>query len=304
MTNNGYVYHDRISTSTAFTCVLDFYAGRYPRFTRARWRERIESGQICVNGVSVSCDTLLKPGDELTYHRPPWTEPHVPLTFHVHYVDDHLLVVGKPAGLPVLPRDVFLDHTLLVCVRRSFGDSCTPMHRLDRGTSGLVLFTRTLLARKRMGMAMQRGEIDKTYIACVSGERRSGSVDIRYPIGLQDHLTTGKAWGVTEHGRASHTRCRFIHRNGEDEQLVMAKLITGRPHQIRIHLSALGNALVGDPMYGRIGGKPNPSALPGDTGFFLHAWRLRFKHPISGQQLRFTDSLPSVATKKSRGDLQ
>lgn len=302
MTNNGYVYHDRISAPSASVCVLDFYTVRYPRFSRTEWRNRIESGQMRVNGKPAACETRLKPGDELTYHRPPWTEPDVPLGFDVHYVDDHVLVVAKPAGLPVLPRDLFLQNTLLYQVRQGFGDSCTPMHRLDRGTSGLVLFTRTLLARKRLGMAMQRGEIGKTYIACVSGPRHSGSVDIRYPIGLQDHLPTGKAWGVTDHGRPSHTRCRFISRGGGDGHLVMAKLITGRPHQIRIHLSALGNPLAGDPMYGREGGKPDPAAVPGDIGFFLHAWRLRFKHPVSDKPMRITDSRPVARVKTVSGD--
>ncbi len=304
MTNNGYVYRDQISSPVASASILDFYTDRYSRFTRKKWRERIESGQIRINGKTASCETRLKPGDILTYHRPPWTEPEVPLNFRVHFEDDHILVVGKPPGLPVLPQDMFLQHTLLYQVRQAFGDSCTPIHRLDRGTSGLVLFVRTRLAGRRLSMAMQNGGIEKTYIACVSGESVRRTVHIRLPIGLHDHPLTGKAWGTAEKGRTCHTICRFIHRNESGRHLVMVKLVTGRSHQIRIHLSAIGNPLVGDPAYGHPGGKPDPGAVPGDTGFFLHAWRLRFHHPVSRERLRITDPVTNIPLETVQGEIR
>lgn len=292
MTNNGYIYRDIVRVPADGMAVLDFYATRYPRHSREEWQRRIESGRITIHQRCVSCDTRLKSGDELAYHRPPWVEPDVPLDFKVCYSDDHLLVVSKPSGLPVIPRDVFLEHTLLNLVRRDWGDSCTPMHRLDRGTSGLVLFARSRLSRKSMGAAMQHGHVRKTYLARVSGPVKQGTLELAYPMGLVDHPLTGKAWSSVQSGRESRTRCRLISRLNRNEHLVMVRLLTGRPHQIRIHLSAAGMPLTGDPMYGATGGKPDPAAVPGVPGFYLHAWRLRFQHPISGTPMRITAEIP------------
>ena len=138
--NQGWIYKDQVNPSEAGLTLLQYYTQRYRHSSRAEWQNRIRAGQICVDGTPVPCDTRLQPGHQLTYHRPPWKEPDVPLDFEVVYEDRDLLVVVKPVGLPVLPGGGFLEHTLLGQLQRHYPtDPPVPIHRLGRGTSGLVL---------------------------------------------------------------------------------------------------------------------------------------------------------------------
>ncbi len=291
MKNKGYVYHNRVSPADAGMRVLDFYARYYPRFSRDVWRERIRAGRIRRGQNFLNENSLLSAGDVLSYHRPPWVEPDVPGDFGVLLEDDHLLIVDKPSGLPVLPGDVYLENTLLVQVRKRFGRNLSPVHRLDRPTSGCVIFAKTPECRRDLGLAIHNGGIQKTYLAVAGGNAMPGSFVITEPIGMIAHSRSGKVAAVTGDGRPSVTRFRVVERR-ERCSLLMVFLKTGRSHQIRIHLAFAGFPLVGESFYG-IGGIPAPGAVqPGEGDFLLHAWRLRFSHPVSGCQLRVTAPFP------------
>ncbi|NJL45140.1 MAG: RNA pseudouridine synthase, partial [Leptolyngbyaceae cyanobacterium SM2_3_12] len=106
--NQGWVYSDRITPAAAGLTVLDFYTDRYRHSSRSDWQSRIEAGQIYLDERLVAAGDRLSPGQILAYHRPPWVEPAVPLTFDILHADEDIWVINKPAGLPVLPGGNFL----------------------------------------------------------------------------------------------------------------------------------------------------------------------------------------------------
>ncbi len=291
MKNSGYVYRDRVKNNRNGWTVLDFYTRNYPRFSRETWLKRIQSGQILREGKPLKRDDNLYAGDFLSYFRPPWVEPDVPTKFDILFEDAHLLVVNKPSGLPVLPGNVYLENTLLALVRKRFSPELSPIHRLDRPTSGAVIFAKTHESRRFLSMAIQKGEIRKTYLAVAEGDTMPTSFVVTAPIGPVFHPVSGAVSAVIKNGRPSKTCFRVMKRCG-NRAFIMAFLKTGRPHQLRIHLAVAGCPLVGEEFYGT-GGLPCPDAVqPGEGDFLLHAWRLRFFYPINGQRLTVTAPLP------------
>ncbi|NOZ12603.1 MAG: RluA family pseudouridine synthase [Acidobacteria bacterium] len=291
MKNNGYVYQNQITSAEAGISVLDFYARNYPRFSREQWALKIHSGQIFRNGKAAAEDESLESGDVLEYRRPPWVEPAVPKKFDILFEDTHLLIVNKPAGLPVLPGDMYLENTLLTLVRQKISPGLSPVHRLDRPTSGAVIFAKTPESAKQTSLTMKQGKIRKTYLALVEGENIPDSFSVTIPIGQHPHPVLKTVAAASADGRLSETCFRTVKRC-TGRTLLMAFLKTGRPHQIRIHLACAGCPLAGEEFYGT-GGIPQPNAThPGAGNFLLHAWRLRLPHPETGIPLKITAPLP------------
>jgi len=289
MKNKGYVYTDRVSEAENGIPAIDFYASRYSMFDRAVWQGRFRSGLVCRHGRPLAADEPVRTGETLTYHRPPWEEPPVPLDVQLAYQDETVLVVCKPAGLPTLPGDPFLDHTLLALVRKRWGDRWSPLHRLDRGTSGLVLFAGDRTARRLLGTAMQQGRVRKSYLAVVSGQLPAGSIRVDTPIGRISHAGLEAVAAADPSGRPAQTTFRTVRPLDAGRWLVMAIPHTGRTHQIRIHAACAGFPLAGDPVYRTPDGLPDRDRRPGETGFQLHAWRMRFLHPVTGRWVSVTD---------------
>ena len=291
--NEGFDYRERVGPDAAGLTVLGHLVQRYRHSSEATWRRRIEAGEVWLAGATAAATDVLRPGQELVWHRPPWEEPPVPLCFAVLHLDDHLLAVAKPRGLPSIPHGgLYLAHTLLHRVRRRWPEA-TPMHRLGRGTSGLLLFARTQEARRHVAAAWRKGRVEKTYRALVAGvpEREVFSVD--RPIGPVPHPRLGQVHAVSERGKPSLTHVRRIEaRSGE--ALVEVTIPTGRPHQIRIHLAAAGHPLVGDPLYAEGGVPREKPGLPGEGGFWLHSQRLSLPHPGTGRRLDLECPLPPV----------
>ena len=158
------------------------------------------------------------------------------------------------------------------------------MHRLGRGTSGLLLFARTPEARRAVSEAWRAGRVSKVYRALVAGVPRRELFSIETPIGLVPHPRLGRVHAASKDGKPALTHVRVLAER-QGSALVEATIVTGRPHQIRIHLAAAGHPLVGDPLYA-VGGRParNPG-LPGDPGYRLHAHRLGLPHPATGRRL-------------------
>ncbi len=293
--NAGFDYRERIAAAADGEPVLEYLARRYRHSSSALWRERLLEGRVLVDAQPVGPDARLRRGQCLVWRRPPWTEPDAPEGFAVLYRDAALLVVAKPAGLPTLPGGGFLTRTLLAQVQGRYPEA-TPLHRLDRGASGLVLCARTGAARDRLAEAFRTGAIEKEYRALVTGEPLAESFDIDAPIGRLPHPHVGTvaapAAAGTQGARPARTAFRVLERRGV-VSLVAAFPITGRPHQIRIHLAVAGHPLAGDPLYAP-GGHPRDSGRPGDIGYFLHAMRLRFRHPEGGAPVEVTCHPPEV----------
>jgi len=288
--NAGFEYREEVGPSAAGRTVIAWLAARYRHSTEAAWRERLAAGEVTVDGEAALATDVLRPGQSLAWRRPPWEEPAVPLSFAVLYRDEHLLAVAKPRGLPSVPNGGFLEHTLLFRVRRLHPEA-VPMHRLGRGTSGLVLFARTEAARCHVAAEWRAGRVEKTYRALATGVVSADSLTIDCPIGLVAHARLGLVHAASTDGRPAVSRVRVLARRG-DATLVEVAIPTGRPHQIRIHLAAAGHPLVGEPLY-VAGGVPGPRpALPGEGGYRLHAHRLALAHPLDGRRLALECSPP------------
>lgn len=242
-----------------------------------------------LDGEVTAAEAVLRAGQRLRWDRPPWREPPVPLDAAVLHEDDLLLAVAKPRGLPTLPGGgLYLEHTLLAVVRRRAPEA-SPVHRLGRDTSGVVLFARTRAAGPRVQAAFQARPVEKIYRALCTGHPAADAFAVAAPIGEVAHPLLGTVHAAAVGGRAAMSRVRVLERRSGGrgaEALVEVAIETGRPHQIRIHLAYAGHPLVGDPLYGP-GGLPSPGsrALPGDPGYLLHAMRLVLAHPLDGTRL-------------------
>ena len=260
----------------------------------------MQDGEIEHNGLRTRDDLLLTAGDELVWHRPPWQEPEVPLQFDIIHDDGDLLIIDKPSGLPVMPAGGFLEHTLLHLLERRWpADTPRPVHRLGRGTSGLLICARRGPSRAWLSAALRdHGQtatstvsIEKIYRCRTVETELEAEGRIETPIGTIEHPRLGRLWCADPQGLPSRSDYRLLRREA-DGNLLEVTISTGRPHQIRIHLAAIGAPLLGDPLYiagGRIG---NFDALPSDLGYDLHAHQLRLRDP-QGQLLKFEAPLPA-----------
>ncbi|MGE5127527.1 MAG: RluA family pseudouridine synthase [Betaproteobacteria bacterium] len=281
--NRGYAYRERLGPQAAGRTVLDWLSERHPHSDRVTWVARIAAGQVTLGGETASATDLLAAGESLVWHRPAWSEAQVPLAFAVLFRDRHLLAVAKPRGLPCVPNGGFLEHTLLRRVRRLFPEA-VPLHRLGRGTSGLVLFALSRAARRAVAADWREGRVEKEYRALLSGRPAQDAFTVDVPIGPVPHPRLGAVHAASARGRAAVSHARVIAARGGDT-LVSVTIVTGRPHQIRIHMAAAGHPLVGDPLYVAGGGTSPEPGLPGDGGYWLHAWRLALTHPATGGRL-------------------
>ncbi|WP_293913383.1 RluA family pseudouridine synthase [Deinococcus sp.] len=298
--NGGYTYREQIGPAQRGQRVLDYLSGRYAHSDSGTWQARLDLGEVTVNGLRASGGERLRPGQTVSWQRPPWQEEMVPLRFGLLHQDAELLAVAKPGGLPTLPGGGFLTHTLLHLVRQQFPEA-SPLHRLGRGTSGLVLFARTPASAASLSAAWREHQVGKRYLALGEGRAHQDEYDIRAAIGPVPHPRLGEVWAASPTGKPSHSRARVLERR-EVQTLFEVDIRTGRPHQIRIHLAWAGHPLVGDPLYG-VGGLPLSElpGLPGDGGYWLHSHRLHFRHPGSGQTLELVAPPPPELERSEPG---
>ncbi len=252
----------------------------------------LRAGAATVNGASGKPSTLLEPGDSVEYAiegpRAITAEPES-IALDVVYEDDDLLVVDKAAGMVTHPAhgatDGTLVNALLAHVESLPGERIRAglIHRLDRDTSGLLLVAKTEDALATLGRAMQQRYIEREYRGIVIGVPDEPQGTIRGAIG-RDPRNRMK-YAIRTEGKPSVTHYALRERLAGTSELTFT-LETGRTHQIRVHMAALGHPVLNDAIYGR---SDSRLPLPGQA---LHAWRLRFKHPRSGQMMAFESEPP------------
>ena len=302
--NKGWIYRDRVDGDSAGKAVIDFYAERYQHSTRAVWLQRLEDGLILADGIRLSAAEGLKPGQLLTYQRPPWREPDVPRQIDIVHEDTDVIVANKPSGLPVLPAGgVYLENTMVALIRARYVADLlppAPIHRLGRGTSGLVLFARSAIARRVLSQQIAiPGGIEKHYRALVQGKPRVDRFVVEEPIGKIPYPGLGYVHAALAEGKVSRSEVRVCEGTKSGDTLVEVDIPTGRPHQIRIHMAVAGHPLVGEPLYA-VGGRPQEAAadeklpLPGDCGYHLHAMRLRFSQPRTHESITVYCQPPAI----------
>ena len=203
--------------------------------------------------------------------------------FSLIHADEHLLVVDKPAGLPSVPGrlEPWLHHNLASLVQAAWGDALV-VHRLDMATSGLILFARNLDAQRRLNLAFEKRRVAKRYEAVVEGSMSGDSGEVDAPL-IVDWPNRPRQIVDRTIGRPALTRWRVLARNG-DHTRVELEPVTGRSHQLRVHLQHLGHPIRGDEFYA-----PEPLRAP---RLLLHAQRLAFDHPATAEPLVFESPCP------------
>jgi len=268
--------------------------------SRTGAQQLIAEGAILVNGKPGKASYALRQGDEIwvlwTVPAPPQrdvTPQHIPLD--VLYEDSDLLIINKPAGLVVHPAPGHYDDTLVNALVARYPElqaregDLRPgiVHRLDRDTSGLLIVARNTRAQTALMEQMKRHEIEKRYLALVEGVISLDQGSIEAPIGRDPRHRQQMAITATG-SREALTHFRVLRRYAH-HTLLLLQLETGRTHQIRVHLKAIGHPVVGDPVYGS-GRSHKDIHLQRQ---FLHAYQLRFPHPTSGKLVEFEAPLPT-----------
>jgi 23S rRNA pseudouridine1911/1915/1917 synthase len=270
----------------------DVIVARLSGAARSLVADAVKRGDVRVNGEPVKGSHALESGDVLSYDVIP-REPLVALPEAIDvpivYEDDDLLVVDKPAGMVTHPAhgatSGTLVNALLAHIGTLPGDALRPglVHRLDRDTSGLLVVAKTAEALSALGIAMGNRRIKREYLGLVHGvpEHARGTID--GPIGRDPHNRL--KYAIVGDGRPAITHYEVREAFPKHAELTF-RLETGRTHQIRVHLSAMGHAIVNDPVYGR---EEARFGLPGQA---LHAWKLAFEHPRTERELSFETDPP------------
>jgi 23S rRNA pseudouridine1911/1915/1917 synthase len=271
--------------------------------TRTHAERLVGKGAVLVDGERRAKSHRLEGGEELVVELPDETTALEPSDepLDVVFEDEHLLVVEKPPGLVVHPAAGHEGETLVHRLARlgaAGGDPERPgiVHRLDRDTSGLMVVARSDAVYARLVEEIRERRVERRYLALVRGAPRSRTGRIDAPIGRDRGDRTRRSLD-TDTAREAVTWFELRERLGERSQLE-ARLETGRTHQIRVHLESIGLPVCGDPVYG----------VRGDLGLerqFLHAHRLRFTHPVTGEQIDVASPLPSdlaAALERARAE--
>ncbi len=293
--NQGCIVRRTLDARAAGQILLDQLLLRFEHADAGMWRDRSARGEVTVDGMVAAADAPVRPGQVIAWHRPPWVEPEAPLHFDVLFEDEHLMAVAKPSGLPTLPGAGFQEHTLLALVRAR-SPQASPMHRLGRGTSGVVLFCTSADARQGVQAQWRRpGAVRKRYQALLTGLPERDDFVVEVPIGRVDDPVLGWLHAACPQGKPSRSSFEVLERR-QGSTLARVDIDTGRPHQIRIHAAAAGHPLLGDPLYGPGGTRaPGSQAVPGDLGYRLHAWRLALTHPATGEPVELAAPEPEWA---------
>lgn len=278
----------------------DRFAADLTGLSRSYVQRLMADGLVTADGRPVKANTIVGPGTSLRVEVPPpeAAEPvgDASIQVPVVYQDDDVLIVDKPAGLVVHPAAGHADGTLVNALLGRHGESFGGIagvrrpgivHRLDRDTSGLLIVARTDAAQASVMAQLKARRVKKTYLALVLGSVAAAVGRIEAPIGRDPGHRTRMA--VVSSGRSATTGYR-VRERFEGWTLLELDLVTGRTHQIRVHLTAIGHPIAGDPIYGSGTSRRGPDGL---ERLFLHAWRLELTSPSTGRLIRAEAPLPS-----------
>ncbi|PIN07450.1 RNA pseudouridylate synthase [Handroanthus impetiginosus] len=306
--NDGIYYRDLVRPSDAGSTLIEFYSRKYESSAPLRgWLQRIQNKQIAVDGCVVTDpNAILRGGEELVYHRLPWREPDAPYLLEILYEDSDVNLSELKYGLVWLIEE--FETRILLCAKTKLAKSRLAAFFAD-GTSVVGL------SRKNDPQQKTTRNITKLYRALASGIIIEDEVDIDQPIGQAKYPGVAKGLYVASpSGKPALSKVVVLERNTlNNSTLVQVEIQSGRPHQIRIHLSFIGHPLIGDPLYST-GGLPTCSdggfvdqsfaqdggyerpgnPVPGDCGYHLHAHHIIFSHPVSNEIIEITAPLPSI----------
>jgi len=272
-----------------------FLAKRLPEYSRSRIQQLIRGGFVRINDQTTRPRQIVRRGDKISLREPPVEKIDIrpePIPLDVLFEDEDIIVINKPAGLTVHPGAGQREHTLVNallshCVSLSgIGGKERPgiVHRLDKETSGCLVVAKNDIAHRELSKQFAARTVEKIYLALVTGKLRKPAGVIEEKIGR--HPVHRQRMRVTSlRGRTAKTEYRVIC-SSEQASLVECRLHSGRTHQIRVHLHHLGHAVLGDKVYASRFAKDFPRQM-------LHAWKLGFHHPRTGELKNFEAPSPA-----------
>jgi 23S rRNA pseudouridine1911/1915/1917 synthase len=283
-----------VSANDAKLRLDQFLAKRLPEHSRSRLQQLIRSGFVRLNEQTTRPRQIVQGGDKISLIEPPpekiETRPE-PIPLDVLFEDDDLIVINKPAGLTIHPGAGHREHTLV----NALLSHCTTLsgiagkerpgivHRLDKETSGCVVVAKNDIAHRELSKQFAARTVEKIYLAVVAGKLRKPIGIIEEKIGR--HPVHRQRMSVaSKRGRPAKTEYRVI-RSSDQGSLVECRLHSGRTHQIRVHLHHVGHPVLGDKLYA-------PRFAKGFPRQMLHAWKLGFRHPRTGDWKIFEAPLP------------
>ena len=276
---------------------LDYYiARRFPYYSRTEWQAIIECGLLIINDKNVSYKKKIKKNDKITYFIFYYKEPEVQKNVKIIYDDDDLIIVSKPANLPVIPAGKYYYNTLYKIACDKLNYNLKLLHRLDRETSGCVAFSRTKEMARGFCHLIKTHAIKKIYIAIVEN---ASDIEDRFTVEGYMKPSPNQYYRqyqtLTENdGKYSKTKFKVLSKHGQ-YAILLCRIYTGRMHQIRVHLYSLGIFIIGDKIYGREGPLAfdrflNPSNYKDKEEMFdrqaLHSYKLIFNHPKTNEKIR------------------
>ena len=267
-----------------YPSILAFLSGRFPAIPRVVWEQRISEGKVLDEKAQrITRDTEYAPLRRVYYFREVCTEPVIPFAEKILFLDDELLVACKPHFLPVTPGGRYVDECLLNRLRRSTGiEDLAPLHRIDRGTAGLVIFSVNKKSRGLYGRLFLNGHVEKTYHALSAchplQEKASWEVKNRIVQGVPGFRMKTAPGEVN-----AQSVINLMEVKGEKARFTLQPR-TGKTHQLRIHMSGLGFGILNDRYYPELQAESEDNF---DTPLQLVAHMLRFKDPLSGRHREF-----------------
>lgn len=275
--------------------VLDALVGRFPQVDEATWRDRIARGRVLdADGEPVTVDTPARVGAEIGYYREVVDEPPVAARERILHVDAHLVVADKPHGLPVAPTGAFVTQTLLTRLVATLGNpALVPLHRIDRETAGLVLFSAEPATRGAYQALFRETRIEKTYEALAPA-----LPDACFPLVRRSRIERGEPFfrmREVDGAPNSETRIDVIESDTSYWRYVLSP-VSGRKHQLRVHMAALGAPILHDPWYPVLREADDASRPP----LQLLARSLGFHDPLDGRRRVFESAFALEAGSAPR----
>ena len=273
-----------------------FLAKRLPEYSRSRIQQLIRGGFVRLNDQTTRPRQIVRRGDKISLREPPVEKIDIrpePIPLDVLFEDEDIIVINKPAGLTVHPGAGQREHTLVNALLSHCGVSLSGIggkerpgivHRLDKETSGCLVVAKNDIAHRELSKQFAARTVEKIYLALVTGKLRKPAGVIEEKIGR--HPVHRQRMRVTSlRGRTAKTEYRVIC-SSEQASLIECRLHSGRTHQIRVHLHHLGHAVLGDKVYAARFAKNFPRQM-------LHAWKLGFHHPRTGELKNFEAPSPA-----------
>ena len=276
--------------------VMDFLVGMHANLDEAFWQERIDQGRIIYKDKPIAADTIVRAGWRVEHLTPQATEPPVNADVTIVHEDEAIVVVNKPAPLPMHPCGRFNRNTLGYFLGLVYNEhQLCQIHRLDANTTGVVVYATKKRHSHRLFPQFKNATVEKTYLARVNGHCDDDTFTCDEPISSEASIAGTRT--VSEDGKVALTSFEVAERFDDGTSLVVCRPTTGRTNQIRLHLSHLGFPIVGDPAYNDQENATQTLEVD-DPPMCLHAWKIKFEHPESGDRVEFEAPRPQWALPK------